>query len=126
MTIEGQVIDLTSGEGLPSATIAVMGSVVGTQADSQGFFRLTSTLLDNYSQQVQISHVSHAPLILYGFQATGEIPLSRTGSVLDAVVITAKIAIKKQSVVYVLLMSVVITTLIYLAMRSFKFMKQIP
>lgn len=125
MNIKGRIIDLDSGEGLSSASISVIGSSVGAIADSAGFFTLTSPLLDNYSTQVEISHVSHSPLILYGFQATGDIPLSRTGSVLDEVIITFKIAAKKQSILYLLLTAIIITTLIYLAMRQFKYFKQL-
>ncbi|MFI5256369.1 MAG: SusC/RagA family TonB-linked outer membrane protein [Gemmatimonadales bacterium] len=61
-TIRGRVVEATSLRPLPSATIVVVGTQLGTVSDDQGQFTLRGTLSPG-SHEIQITHLGHARVL---------------------------------------------------------------
>lgn len=87
ITVTGTVADATTGDGLPSATLAVNGHAVGA-ANSAGQFTLN---LDSYDDTITASSVGYVPLTLPAYQVaeSGLMQLGITDASLQEAVVTA-------------------------------------
>lgn len=95
MTISGRIIDKTSGEGLPDASIVLTDANyaslgVGTKADENGNFTLTDPALDDSSTIVNVSFVGYGDITLPPSMASGTIYMAPSTGSLQEVIVTAK------------------------------------
>jgi hypothetical protein len=85
MTLEIEVVDGSTFEALPGASVAVAGQYLG-QADSTGFFNVVAAADD----VVTVSYIGYDPFSMKAGQIseTGQVQLSRHTSQLPAVLVT--------------------------------------
>jgi TonB-dependent starch-binding outer membrane protein SusC len=92
-TIRGRIVEATSLQPLPSATIIVVGTQIGTASDDQGQFTLRGTIAPGV-RQIQITHLGHARVVrevTLGSAADvnlGTIPMQTNAIQLNEVVVT--------------------------------------
>ena len=92
-TIRGRVVEATSLQPLPSATVLLVGTQLGAATDNQGQFTIRATLAAG-AHQLQVTHLGHARVvraITLGSESTvdvGTIPMQPNAIQLNEVVVT--------------------------------------
>ena len=92
-TIRGRVVEATSLQPLPSATIIIVGIQIGTASDDQGQFTLRGTVAAGV-HQIQITHLGHARVVRTVTLGSdrdvdlGSIPMQTNAIQLNEVVVT--------------------------------------
>lgn len=104
--VNGQVADATTGQGIPSATIAVNGVAVGA-ADGTGNFTVN---LNSYNDTITASSIGYAPLTVpaYQVQESGIMQLGIDAQSLQAVTVTPTVTAKKNYTPWLILAGVVV------------------
>ena len=92
-TIRGRVVEATSLQPLPSATVILVGTQVGAATDNQGQFTLRGTFAPG-AHQLQVTHLGHARVVRSITLGTdldvdvGTIPMQTNAIQLNEVVVT--------------------------------------
>lgn len=100
MTITGKVIDASTGEGLPLASVTVIDQDyaslgAGTASDGNGNYSLTSNDLSNNSNFVAFSYTGYADVLVHPNELGSTVSMTASNKTLaDFTVISKKIISK--------------------------------